>query len=294
MIASESSFRTAEGEAAFHKAYDHSLSHWDVQYESLYVETSFGDTHVFIAGPEDGKPLILFHGFGFSSTMWYPNLKVLTQKHRVYAIDVLGEFNRSRTTQSFLQREDYINWINQVLDKLAITKAVFIGHSNGGWHILNYASLDKSRVEGLILLAPAASFIPFSIQFPIRLIIASVFRTRKLVIDFLGRWFVGKGNHVEESLFEQFYQGLIHFGWKHKFLRPSVLPEQELAKLDMPILFLVGTKEVIYNYEKALSKAKKVIPHMDQVKIENAGHALNIEKADEVNQYILRFLEQHY
>lgn len=159
------------------------MSHWEVEYQSVYVETSFGDTHVFITGPEDGKPLILFHGFGFSSTMWYPNIKVLSEKIRVYAIDVLGEFNRSRITKSFLQRSDYVDWINQVLDKFEIAKAVFIGHSNGGWHILNYAGLDKSRAESLILLAPAASFIPFSLQFPFRLIIASVFRTRKLVVE---------------------------------------------------------------------------------------------------------------
>lgn len=288
-----SNFKTQEGEQEYNKAYLHSLSFWDVEYESVYVETSFGDTHVFITGLEEGKPLILFHGFGFSSTMWYPNIKELSKKHRVYAIDVLGEFNRSRISKSFTQRTHYVDWINQVLDKLLIEKAVFVGHSNGGWHILNYASLDKKRVEALILLAPAASFIPFSLQFPFRLIVASVFRTRKLIVDFLGRWFVAEGNHVEESLFEQFYQGLIHFGWEYKFLRPSVLPEKELAKLDMPILFLVGTKEVIYNYQKALTQSKKIIPHMNQVIIENAGHALNIEKADEVNRQMIQFLNQH-
>jgi hypothetical protein len=54
-------FRSAEGRAAYLAAYDALLSLWPVPYEPVYVETPFGVTHVLVAGPKDGEPLVSKH-----------------------------------------------------------------------------------------------------------------------------------------------------------------------------------------------------------------------------------------
>lgn len=71
-------------------AYESTLSLWPVPYESIYVETDYGTTHVIRSGPANGEPIILLNGFGFSATMWYPNIKTLSADYQVYAVDVMG------------------------------------------------------------------------------------------------------------------------------------------------------------------------------------------------------------
>lgn len=64
------------------------------------VETSFGTTHVYRYDPEDPAarertPLVLVHGAGSCSAMWYPNTPALGTDRPVYAIDTLGDPGRS-------------------------------------------------------------------------------------------------------------------------------------------------------------------------------------------------------
>ncbi|RSK26079.1 alpha/beta hydrolase [Bacillus sp. HMF5848] len=142
----------------------------------------------------------------------------------------------------------------------------------------------------MVLLAPAASVTPFSMQFPIRLLVANVIRIRAVIINFFAKWFVAKGNKVHDYLFDQFYQGLINFKWEHKIIIPSEIKEEDLRNMNIPTLFLVGDKEIIYNHKKALSKAMKTLPNIQAVLIHGAGHALSIEKSDMVNEHILNLL----
>ncbi|NRF94544.1 hypothetical protein HQN89_26925 [Paenibacillus frigoriresistens] len=79
----------------FIQAYDRTLQEWEVPVESKYLDTSFGKTHVLISGPEDAEPLILLHGFGFSSTMWIENVKPLSERYCIYAVDFIGDINKS-------------------------------------------------------------------------------------------------------------------------------------------------------------------------------------------------------
>jgi pimeloyl-ACP methyl ester carboxylesterase len=284
------SFKSVEGEKEFLDAYNKTLSLWDIAYDSIYIETTYGKTHIITAGAKDGKPILLIHGFGFGAPMWYPNVANLSKDYKIYAIDVIGEFNKSVIMKSFNEKKDYAEWLSEILDYLKIEKATFIGHSNGGWHAINFAIHCPDRTEQLILLAPAASFIRFSIQFPIRLVMVNIIKTRSIIVNFFGKWFVAKGNSIHDSMFEQFYHGIIHFKWKYKILIPSVFPKEELEKINVPILLLVGDKEVIYNYKKLLKRATEIFPHIKTSIIPNAGHVLSIEKADIVNSKILEFL----
>lgn len=287
-------FKSKVHERNYMTAYDQTLSLWEVNYESVYVETEYGLTHILISGPADGEPVILLNGFGFSATMWYPNIKALTATFRVYAIDVIGEFNRSVVKKHFRERSDYANWLTEVLDRTGIQEACFIGHSNGGWHVLNFAMHAQSRVKSMILLAPAASFTPFSKQFGIRLLAANIIRTRPVIIHFFAKWFVNKNNrhNVSDSLIEQFYHGIVGFAWKYKILIPTVYTDEELMGIRVPTLLMVGTKEVIYNHKRAVTRATRLIPHIQTRLIPGVGHGTNLENADFVNREIIRFLHQ--
>lgn len=79
----------------YFQTYDESLGLWPVPYKAYYVSTRFGQTHVIASGPENAPPLVLLHGALFSSTMWYPNIADWSSKYRTYAIDIIGDKNKS-------------------------------------------------------------------------------------------------------------------------------------------------------------------------------------------------------
>jgi pimeloyl-ACP methyl ester carboxylesterase len=54
-------FRSPEGEALYHAAYEAVLKEWPVPYEELFISTRLGKTHVIASGPNDGAPVLLFN-----------------------------------------------------------------------------------------------------------------------------------------------------------------------------------------------------------------------------------------
>jgi len=287
-------FKSKVHESNYMEAYQKTLSLWKVKHESIYVETEYGLTHILVAGPHDGDSIILLNGFGFSATMWYPNIEILAATYRVYAVDVMGEFNRSIPKKHFLEKSDYAHWLTELMNQLGIERAHFIGHSNGGWHTLNFTMHAQHRVRSMVLLAPAASFVPFAKQFGIRLLAANLIRTRSVIINFCAKWFVSKQNmsKVSDYLFEQFYHGIMGFAWKYKIIIPTVFTDAELQKVQVPALLMIGTKEVIYNHKRAIARAEKLIPHIQTRLIPGVGHGTNMEDADFVNREIISFLQQ--
>jgi hypothetical protein len=62
MTRSQSVFKNEAAKRAYFAAYDHSLETWPVAYESSFISTTFGDTHILISGPTNGKPIVLMRG----------------------------------------------------------------------------------------------------------------------------------------------------------------------------------------------------------------------------------------
>lgn len=286
------SFKTLEGENIYKAVYDQNLKLWKVPYERLNIPTSYGSTHILAAGGKELPPLIMLHGAGLSSVGWYKNIEPLSKHFRVYALDVLGDMNLSDPIKPFLKGEDIAEWICEVLDALGIEKTSVIGHSAGGYCTLNFVIHAQHRVNRMVLLAPAASFIPFDKQFFARLVMINLIRNESFINRFFSNWFISKENRymLQECHFNrQFYYGILHYQWKVKPVIPAVIPEEKLRTIQVPSLLLVGENEVIYNPHKALKRAKALIPHLEHQMIPNANHLLFMEQADLVNQYIIDF-----
>ena len=58
----------------------------------------------------------------------------------------------------------------------------------------------------------------------------------------------------------------------------------------MPILLLIGDREIMYEPQKALTRATQIISNLKAELIPNAGHMLNSDQPDGVNAYVLKFL----
>jgi hypothetical protein len=57
-------------QAKMEAIYEEKLSRWPVPFESVFVQTQYGDTHVVISGDPGNPPLVLLPGLAVTSMMW--------------------------------------------------------------------------------------------------------------------------------------------------------------------------------------------------------------------------------
>ncbi len=286
-----SNFKTPEGEAQYIAAYEATLSLWAIPYEFLELPTQWGRTHLIMCGQKDGPPLVLLHGMHLSATMWFSNIAALSRNYRIYAVDTLGGVGRSVVVQPLKSRADLAGWLTEVLEGLGITQPHLLGHSYGGWLALNFALKASERIKRLILLAPLG-LQPLVSQFWLRGLPALLFPRRSFITSFM-KWMTVKGFAVNELFVEQFVLGVKNFRPRpHIRVLPSVFTDDELQQIKAYTLLLIGGKEVIYDPEVAVNRAKQLIPNIEAEVVPNASHGLPLEQAELVNERILEFLTQ--
>jgi pimeloyl-ACP methyl ester carboxylesterase len=98
-----------------------------------------------------GTAVVLLHGFLENQTMWNAFVPDLAKKNRVITIDLLGH-GQTECLGYVHSMEDQADAVHAVLHELKIRKAVFIGHSMGGYVALAFAELYPENVKGIVLL----------------------------------------------------------------------------------------------------------------------------------------------
>ncbi|MFX3633087.1 MAG: alpha/beta fold hydrolase [Candidatus Pristimantibacillus sp.] len=283
-------FKSEATEQEYYTYYDKTLENFGLEYTSHYVQTSFGDTHVLCFGDPDKKPLVLLHGMTMSSTMWYPNMKSLSQERCVYAIDVIGDFGKSKPAGAIKSKSAAAEWLLEVLNALQLNTVDLAGHSMGGFLAMNFALVHPAHVSTLLLYAPAGTFHKISMKFFLKIYPALLFHTEKW-IDNAFMWFSGKGEPLPPVFRSQVISGYSHAKPQLQ-LMPSVFSKEDFNNFQVATLLLIGDKEVIYPHQKALSAAKKWIPNLEAHLIAGASHSLTMEHAEIVNEITLDFLQR--
>ncbi|NIK79171.1 pimeloyl-ACP methyl ester carboxylesterase [Paenibacillus castaneae] len=286
-------FRSDSKQPVYHAVYDQALIEWPIPYETRYVETSYGDTHIIICGDSQLPPLLLIHGMTATSHMWSVNISELSRSFYVHCIDVPGDFGKSTVQQPLSNKESAARWLSELADGLQFDTFHLMGHSMGGFLSLNFALVHPSRVRSLILLAPAGSFAPLHWMFFLKVFPAVLFPKRWLIL-LAFKWFMSKHNRL--NLLSESYKELLVAGYQccvpQLKVVPSVFSKEELSRLHVPTLFLVGEDEVIYrSIEKAKSHAHH-IPNITIVTLSRAGHLLSVEQKERVNGLVIDFLNQ--
>jgi pimeloyl-ACP methyl ester carboxylesterase len=285
-----SGFRSLEGARRYLRAYDQVLAQWPVPFQELEVPTPFGATHVIASGPEGAPPLVLLHATGTSSTGWLLNIGPLSQRYRIYAVDVLGEPGKTRQSRLLRERADGASWLSAVLDGLGLERVRLAGWSFGGWLTLNFVLAAPQRVQQAVLLAPFASLAPHNLGVFVFLKVGPY-----LPLGPPGRLtlrLMAPGFAFNEQFARQFALGGRYFRYANP--RRSVFPtpytDEELAAVSVPTLLLVGDKEQTFDPRRALANAARLMPDLQTELLPGAGHLLAMDKAQQVNQRMLQFL----
>jgi pimeloyl-ACP methyl ester carboxylesterase len=281
-------FKTKEAQDKYDILYDSCLKLWPVPYSIINITSYYGDTQVIISGPENGKPLVLLHGACATSMMWVPNVKELAKHFRVYAIDTIGDVNRSRVVRPFTNKVEAADWLIKVFDVLELKKINVAGMSYGSFLALDLAVKAPDRIEKLIMISPTETFIPLKPVFWMKFIRLMLFPTKKAGLKFL-KWSNGNKDIVENVFSE-----MVLHAMKHGIFRVpgtgTIFKEEELAGFNVPVMILIGKDEVLVDADKLVSKAKQVLKGPQIKVIENASHTMSSEKPEIVNSEMIKFI----
>jgi pimeloyl-ACP methyl ester carboxylesterase len=107
--------------------------------------------HVYDAGAGTATPMLLIHGLGDEADTWRHLITPLSADGRVVALDLPG-FGRSDKPERPYTIPFFQNSVTELLDTLAVQRAILIGHSLGAV-IAHFTALNHpERVERLILV----------------------------------------------------------------------------------------------------------------------------------------------
>jgi pimeloyl-ACP methyl ester carboxylesterase len=118
--------------------------------QDKYVRVGNINTRYWMEG-ESGSDVLLIHGLGGSVENWVHNIRSLAEKHRVYAVDLLG-FGRSDKKPLIRDLLVLVRFIRDFMDTLGVEKATLVGNSLGGGLVLTFAVEYPQRVVKLVLV----------------------------------------------------------------------------------------------------------------------------------------------
>lgn len=148
-------YRSREGKRVLRSCYERAVDRLEIDPERRWLETRHGETHVLLAGPRDGPPVVLFHGGNATNPMtlsWYASL---ADEYRLIAPDTIGQPGYSAETRIDPNGDGYGEWVVDLLDALEIDAAPTIGTSYGAGIILRAASFAPERIDRTALVVPA-------------------------------------------------------------------------------------------------------------------------------------------
>ncbi|AWK04916.1 alpha/beta hydrolase [Flavobacterium crocinum] len=283
-------FKTKSEEQKYQASYDKALKLWNIPYTEEDVKTSFGTAHVVIAGPKNGKDLVLLHGMDASSTMWYPNIKAFTKKHRVYAIDFIMEPNKSNLTVKSLSSKDILAFYNEVFDHYKLKKFDLIGASRGGWIATLLATEKPNSIDKIVLLSPAQTFkFIDKVGKTSSALMLKLFPSEKKFGKTL-KTFSTHPENISVIYKRQFYLANKYSKSNSSMLKMMPFSQKELESITNPVLVLIGDKDVI-NSEESLERANKYLSNCKTKTVKDAGHFLTIDQPKMVNDAVIDFLE---
>ena len=241
-----------------------------------------------------GTAVVLLHGFLENKTMWRELVPSLAKKNRVISIDLLGH-GETDCLGYIHSMEENAEIVDAILSHLRIRKAVFIGHSMGGYVALAFAELDINKVKGLVLLNSTAledsverkinrdraikavkqNYINF-----VRMSIANLFSENNR--DRLK-------NEIENVKLEALktpLQGIVASleGMKIRKDRQFILKET-----DFPKLLILGEKDGVLLYKDNVSQI--VATNTELISFPD-GHMSHIENKEELEKVIVSFLNK--
>lgn len=262
-------FATTPEGAVFYRTYDRVLDKWPADTTHLDLVSEFGTTRVNVCGRADAPPVVLLPGAGATSTVWFANVRALTDHFRVYAVDVIGDVGRSVADGNPVRTvDDLMTWLNTVIEAAGLQDLALVGHSYGAMIALAFALRQPDSVRSLALLDPNSCFAGMRAHYLLRAAPLLLHPTPKRERDFI-RWETD-GQELDEDWLDLLAYGATHFPTS-KTIVPRRPKRKTLEDLAVDTTVILSDRSKVHDSNLIAAKVES-LPRVHSVVLEGATH----------------------
>jgi pimeloyl-ACP methyl ester carboxylesterase len=254
------------------------------------------------------QTLLFVHGLANYAMVWKKNIASLEKHYRCIAIDLPGNGHSDRQQHHFTMHF-FADVIANFIAEMGLTNVCLVGHSMGGQIAMTSLLRHPNIAQKLVLLAPAGFEVFTAMD-------KTLYYSTIHLMDFLSSEENSLRTTIESSFYNQHKQGeeviseLIELmrGYKMGYYRrmiescikamleEPVLPK--LANIELPTLIVFGKNDALIPNKLLHHTTTESIAQQGASKLKNstltllphAGHFLQWEKPDEINELIKGFV----
>lgn len=263
--------------------------------------------HTVPAQADDPVLVLFLHGIGGQASNWTDQLKALGDNYVAAALDLRGYGN---STLGFgpSQIEDYCSDILNVMHAFASRRVVLVGLSYGSWIATSFAMRNPEKLAGLVLLGGCTgmSEADEKERESFRISRTDPLNAGQRPADFASAVIdVLAGPDTTPRQRETLVQSMAEIAPEtyrdalNCFCNP---PETfDFSRIACPVLLMTGEHDLLASPDEIRRVSERILDathnkaQSGDVRFEvirGAGHVCNIDKADEINSRLLRFLER--
>lgn len=270
---------------------------------SRMIDTPSGRIHINEAGPADAEAVILLHGSGPGATGWTNfsnNIPVLAEKYHVIAADMPGW---GESDPVGWQERNHPKAVADLMDALGIDKATLIGNSMGGGTTVRFGYEYPERVTRLITMGSSsgtttlmgAAGLSEGLKVLQKGYRNPTFEVMKELVEIM----------TFDSTFatDELIQGradMVAANPEHNKNFLDAVGKRAVVELDhaqvrtikVPTLLFHGRDDRVVHFEHSL-KLTSLIANSRLHLINQCGHWLQIEHANEFNRLVMDFIDNN-
>lgn len=271
--------------------------------DGSFITLTDGVTHYELGGPENGKPVVLVHGFSVPYFIFDPTFEFLTNAgFCVLRYDLIGRGFSDRPSVAY-DIHLFVRQLKDLLDALEFKQVNLIGLSMGGPITASFISQYPHYVSKHVLIDPAGAK---------RITLSWLLEATKLpIFGELALGLFGSGNMVKNIASDLFdsklvgrFQSQYKIQMQYKGFKRAILSTMRnnmlesfyeiyirVGKLQKPTLLLWGRNDATVPFENS-RMILKALPHAEFHPMENCGHIPHYEKPELINPILLEFLSK--
>jgi pimeloyl-ACP methyl ester carboxylesterase len=271
--------------------------------DGSFVTLADGVTHYELGGPENGKVVVLAHGFSTPYFIFDTTFDFLVNSgFRVLRYDLIGRGYSDRPRVNY-DIHLFVRQLKDLLDALELKQVTLVGLSMGGPITASFISQYPDYVVRHVLIDPAGAK---RISLPLMLNALKLPVFGELAFGLFGSVSMVKG--IASDMFDPetatHFQNQYKVQMKYKGFKRAILSTMRSGMLESfcktytrvgllqkPTLLFWGTNDKTVPFECS-ELILKAMPHAEFHAVENCGHIPHYEKPEVVNPILLEFLSR--
>lgn len=268
----KSIYKSESGKEAILSLYDKQLQRLSVPYTDLYVDTTFGKTHLIETGNLQGEAILVFHGGNATTAYNLLALDFLLKDFHIYAVDTIGHPGKSAEVSLSFLNYDYGKWACEVIEALNYENMACFGGSFGAGVLAKAMCVGPNKIKRAVLYVPSAinnapAINSISMGFP--MIMYWLTHKVKWLEKSILPMAVTKEN-ISNDIFETAKNSIDHA--KIKAGMPSNVRSQDMLQCHASTLIMAAEKDCLFPAHRVLPRAEKIFLKGTTYLLKNRGH----------------------